>query len=108
GDEFVVLAAVNGPHGTRRALARLAYTLAERNETGDLPFTVSASVGWARARQGGGDDLVSLLARADRSMYRRKRARQGVRATAPAPGPAPAPAAPVQLSLLPARPPQVA
>ena len=104
GDEFVVLAAVNKAQGARRAIARFTRTLNERNAVGDLPFALDASVGWARWRPGSGDDLTTLLARADRSMYRRKRERRESRA-ADAAGPH---AVPSPVTPLPRRPSRVA
>jgi diguanylate cyclase (GGDEF)-like protein/PAS domain S-box-containing protein len=94
GDEFVVLATVHGPNGVRRALERLAGVLVQRNAAGDLRWLLKASVGWARSRPGAEDSLTELLARADRSMYRRKRARGVARGHDAAPTPAVASARP--------------
>ncbi len=87
GDEFAVLASVSGPHGVWRALGRMQKALASRNAAGDLPWMLSVSAGWARSTPGADDSLAELLARADRKMYRRKRARHVPGAEAP-PGPA--------------------
>jgi len=81
GDEFVVLAMGSGSRSVGRVLMRLTRTLASRNAVGDLPWTLSVSVGWARTPAGGGESLSSLLARADRHMYDRKRERIGTRET---------------------------
>jgi diguanylate cyclase (GGDEF)-like protein len=79
GDEFVVLASVNGSNGVWRALGRMQRALAARNAVGDLPYTLSVSAGWARSESGGREELADLLARADRSMYRRRGVRSSLR-----------------------------
>jgi diguanylate cyclase (GGDEF)-like protein/PAS domain S-box-containing protein len=81
GDEFVVLATVSGPGGLGRALGRLANAIVERNSAGDLPWLLRASVGWSRSPASANEPLSALLARADRNMYRRKKARSAGRPT---------------------------
>jgi diguanylate cyclase (GGDEF)-like protein len=99
GDEFVVLATVSGPRGLGRALGRLARAIVDRNAAGDLPWLLRASVGWSRSPASANEPLASLLARADRNMYRRKRARSATRAAAAQAAAAPPAAAPAQGAL---------
>jgi diguanylate cyclase (GGDEF)-like protein len=73
GDEFVVVCGGARTTSPATVTGRLATALG-----GDIPFAggtwrPSASVGWARGQ--GGDDIASLLRRADREMFERKRGR---------------------------------
>jgi diguanylate cyclase (GGDEF)-like protein/PAS domain S-box-containing protein len=94
GDEFVVLATESEQRGAEQALERFAMRLANRNARGDLPWTLSASMGWLRAEPGQNVTLSDLLARVDERMYAHKRRAGGaVHAWLPSLQPAP-PSAP--------------
>lgn len=73
GDEFVVLALESEQQGADQALERFAMRLAGRNSTGDLPWTLSAAVGWMRADAARGVSLGEMLASVDERMYEHKR-----------------------------------
>ncbi len=75
GDEFVVLATETEGEGAERALERFTTRLANRNAVGDLPWRLSASIGWLRADPSAeGASLGEMLARADERMYAQKNA----------------------------------
>ena len=84
GDEFLVLAPETDHVGAEQALERLAKRLASRNASGDLPWTLSASVGWLRTDPAQGVSLGELLARVDGRMYAHKRGGRGLGRAAPA------------------------
>lgn len=77
GDEFVVMALESDQKGAELALERLAMRIAGRNAHGDLPWTLSASIGWMRIDSAQGFTLTEMLARADERMYAHKRRRIG-------------------------------
>jgi diguanylate cyclase (GGDEF)-like protein/PAS domain S-box-containing protein len=73
GDEFVVLATEQQEEGAEQALERFTMRMAGRNNEGDLPWHLSASVGWVRTQPTDPEDLGELLARVDERMYEHKR-----------------------------------
>ncbi len=89
GDEFVVLACESGSEGAETAIERFAMRLAGRNGVGDLPWTLSASIGWVRGTPEGADVLPRLLEMGDERMYEDKRRHRGQRAAARGPSLAP-------------------
>lgn len=82
GDEFAVVLPEASAVGADRVVVRLLAAVAGRNA--HEPIEVHLAVGMASWPEHGRDAL-SLLAEADRSMYRRKR--EGKRARTPLPGP---------------------
>jgi diguanylate cyclase (GGDEF)-like protein len=78
GDEFVVLLpAVTGAHDAVAAAERIRLALRRPIVIADLPVEVDASIGVALAPEHG-DDLSTLLKRADVAMYDAKRGGTGV------------------------------
>ena len=83
GDEFVVLATESNAEGAEQALGRLSMRLAGRNGEGDLPWRLSASVGWVRTVPREVGDLETLLEEVDARMYLEKRSRREGAARSP-------------------------
>ncbi|MBB3937186.1 GGDEF domain-containing protein [Aureimonas phyllosphaerae] len=79
GDEFVAIVTGLDEAGANALIARLARA-ADGNEGGawQVPLSFSTGLAWRRA----GEGMDQLLARADRNMYRSKRAFHGRRAVA--------------------------
>jgi diguanylate cyclase (GGDEF)-like protein len=78
GDEFgVILRAVHGAGETVEILSRLRAVIAEPLMINGLPLTIEASIGFALAPEDG-NDVGTLLQRADVAMYVAKRQRLGV------------------------------
>lgn len=68
GDEFAVLAEIDDDHDSPRLLAeRLQRALARPFAYLESQLMVSISIGWTLAQDG--DDMASLLRRADEAMY---------------------------------------
>jgi diguanylate cyclase (GGDEF)-like protein len=78
GDEFVVLlAGLRGPQDAVLAAEAIRLALRRPIMVADLPVEIDASVGVALAPEHG-DDMTTLLKRADVAMYEAKRAGAGV------------------------------
>jgi diguanylate cyclase (GGDEF)-like protein len=78
GDEFAVLAISREAATTEALVARFATEMAAVNNSGSLPFKVSASLGIASwDPEAGAPDLETLIRIADARMYDVKREKQG-------------------------------
>jgi diguanylate cyclase (GGDEF)-like protein len=75
GDEFVVLFAVTDVGGATQATQRVHESLAQLNDQGDRPFTLSVACGFIE-RIPGTATIEALVAEADAVMYERKRIRR--------------------------------
>jgi diguanylate cyclase (GGDEF)-like protein len=75
GDEFVVIAGGVVPSAAGRVARKVAGALCFQMPFGEAVAEVSASVGWAMA-PGDGQDLATLLRKADAAMYSAKRAQK--------------------------------
>jgi diguanylate cyclase (GGDEF)-like protein/PAS domain S-box-containing protein len=73
GDEFVVLAINPGPDGERILITRLRERIEEYNDARGVPYRISLSIGAVRVKPDPDSTIDSLLAAADRLMYRDKR-----------------------------------
>jgi diguanylate cyclase (GGDEF)-like protein/PAS domain S-box-containing protein len=73
GDEFVVLAINPGSDGERILVSRLRERLEEYNASRAADYQISLSIGAVRVRPEPDSSIDSLLAAADRLMYRDKR-----------------------------------
>ena len=74
GDEFVALAHVTHDAGALRA--RLRKHLTTFNTEGDRPYKLDLSIGETFVNVGQDDEIETIIARADASMYEEKRAGQ--------------------------------
>jgi diguanylate cyclase (GGDEF)-like protein len=78
GDEFAVVLGAAGAREAAQAVAeKLCAAIAEPFTIGDVPFVLSASVGIATYPEDG-DDVATLMQRADVAMYQAKAAGIGV------------------------------
>jgi diguanylate cyclase (GGDEF)-like protein len=77
GDEFVVVCRSVGPAGAAALRRRLERALQGEIAVPGGSWLASASIGTARPGQG--DDLTSILRRADQAMFGEKRLRQVAR-----------------------------
>jgi diguanylate cyclase (GGDEF)-like protein len=75
GDEFVVITKGEDAEGYL-ALTRVGEIAEAMNQAGDRPYKISFSVGEAISDPSSNQALSDLVARADRMMYERKRARR--------------------------------
>ncbi len=82
GDEFTILALDADGIGARAIQRRLDERLALFNASGELPTSLSLTVGHTRVRPSDSASLAELLARADQLLYARKRRRQLTNAAA--------------------------
>jgi endonuclease VIII len=73
GDEFVVLAIDAGRDGEHILVSRLRERLQEYNDSRDAPYRISLSIGAVRVKPEPDSSIDTLLAAADRLMYRDKR-----------------------------------
>jgi diguanylate cyclase (GGDEF)-like protein len=73
GDEFVALAVAEKGRGPEHLAQQIQENLAEYGNK-DLPCTLSLSVGFARFDPEHAQSLTDLVAHADQSLYRQKRA----------------------------------
>lgn len=69
GDEFAVLALDTGPEAGAVIADHLREAVARFNEDGGRPYVLSLSIGTVFVDPRGGEDLESLLRRADQLMY---------------------------------------
>ncbi len=76
GDEFVVLTQEVKGANARTLYGRLSKSLDAFNRSARLPFTLALSVGWAHFDPARPRPLSSLLAQADRMMYRHKQSKK--------------------------------
>jgi len=76
GDEFVVLTLEISGAGARTFSTRLQKSLDSFNRRTRLPFTLALSVGWAHYDPARPRSIHSLLAQADRMMYRHKQSKK--------------------------------
>jgi diguanylate cyclase (GGDEF)-like protein/PAS domain S-box-containing protein len=75
GDEFVVFGQETGPDGSKALEVRLAAAIKRRNDLGDLPFTLSLSLGRLVLSASQELNLDCMLAEADQLMYQDKRSK---------------------------------
>ncbi len=101
GDEFTILALDADGIGARAIQKRLDERLALYNASGELPTTLSLTVGHTRVRPSDSASLVELLARADQLLYARKRRRHLTNAAAARQKPSRAARRPAQLTPVP-------
>lgn len=73
GDEFVVLAIDAGRDGEHILVSRLRERLQEYNDSRNAPYRISLSIGAVRVAPEPDSSIDTLLAAADRLMYRDKR-----------------------------------
>ena len=71
GDEFIVLLFGTDENGVQSTIQEIQNSIAQFNQTGGKPFSLSASMGCARF--GAEDDTESFMRRMDEKMYEEKR-----------------------------------
>jgi len=76
GDEFAVLARVHGPDTPRAVASSIHAALETPFDLGDLTFEIGASIGGALYPEHG-DDVESIIRKADVAMYAAKEQRGG-------------------------------
>lgn len=81
GDEFTIVALDADGVGARAIQKRIDEHLALLNASGELPVSLSLTVGHTRVRPSDDASLMELLARADQLMYTRKRRRHLAKGT---------------------------
>lgn len=72
GDEFVVLLPGSGERGAEEAVRKIETNFDQHSGTGQLPFPMSVSIGWAISAEKGRGRAEDLLREADENMYREK------------------------------------
>ena len=71
GDEFIVLLAGIDTAGVLAIMDEINHNLSQFNESGEEPFTLSVSMGYAQF--GAEDDAEAFLSHMDGKMYEEKR-----------------------------------
>jgi diguanylate cyclase (GGDEF)-like protein len=79
GDEFAVLTMETAPNSSIRLLDRLESNIRANNKISTWPFSMSLSVGVSRYNLRTSDTVGSLLERADKDMYNRKKVKKGIK-----------------------------
>jgi len=78
GDEFAVITVIGDNASLEGAIVRLREALERRSLDLGRPWTARTSAGWIAWAPGDGRTLEQILAEADRTLYRDKRARKGL------------------------------
>ena len=75
GDEFVVLADINGEAAMEELVRRIELAIENHNATNHRPYQLSLSIGRLSFKQGQGGAAAEFLSSLDADMYSRKKAK---------------------------------